>query len=289
MHTTARRLLQVLAVAALLAVAGCGIDHIRALREAEDTFSRAAEQENRGRLASADAIRMPTNERQVPGGAVAGNVSDSTGYRVAAEMAGKLIKDERAKLEEDKLLCTAYVIRAFSLWRLGQFNDAVNVSREGCGDAGATPRDKALLGVVAALVGIDESNARVFNGKADQDEQEKTAKQIAAALTDLRGADEKLPQDHPLRAYLFAARLAALRVASVSPNREGLDDATEKKLRLQAVKDADETLVAYRKYLRCQLRLESDPEHPSVSYWQRLFGLGNSAASKPVPDCSAGS
>jgi hypothetical protein len=272
-------------LAAALQLAGCGIDHIRGLREAEETFSRAAEQENRGRFSAAEAMKVPSRERQVAGAALAGSVSDTTGYRLAAQMAGKLIEQKRAELEQDRLLCTAYVIKAFSLWRLGDYRLAVDASNEPCGESG--PRDRALLKVVSALVRIDESNERAFNDARTQAEHETSIAELGQALADLQAADRSLNRDHPLRAYLFAARLAALRVKQVSGNREGLKDKdagdrTESGPRLEAVAEADKTLVEYRAYLRCQLALDGDPEHPSVAYWRRLFGNAPLSAKPPI-------
>jgi len=256
-----------LCAAALLALSGCGIDHIRTLREAEQTFSRAAEQENRLRHA-----QLADTGQGVSGAALTGDLADSTGYRVAAEMTGKLIREKRAELEQDKLLCTAYVIRAFSLWRLGEFAQAVETSRQPCGDASAAPRDRALLRVVDALVGIDESNARIANKERSEAEYQTTKTQIDQALAKFADADAGLARGHPLRAYLFAARFAALRVAQVAPNREGLTGTAESAPRTEALARVDEMLLEYRRYLRCQLRLTGIPEHTSVSHWATLFG-----------------
>jgi len=269
-----------LAAAAVLALASCGIDHIRTLRDAEETFSRAADQENRGRFSTPEAVKVPVRERDTGGAGLASKITDGTGYRIAAEMTAKLIREKRAELEQDKLLCTAYVIRAFSLWRLGEFDDAVEASRQQCGSA--APRDSALLKVVGALVGIDESNARAFNAEKSAKEQQTTQAQLESALKDLDAADKSLTRDHPLRAYLFAAQLAALRVAQVSPNREGLDDTAERALREDALKRADLILVEYRKYLRCELRLQGEIEHPSVPYWRNLFGTTPLSAKPPA-------
>ena len=245
-----------LLVAALFALAGCGIDHIRVLREAEQTFSRAAEQENLGRF---DSQRS---------GALPGGVTDITGYRIAAEMTAKLISEKEAELKQDNLLCTAYVIRAFSLWRLGEFAKASAAAEKPCGDANATPRDRVLLGVLPALVKIDESYARVFNDK--KNEHEEIASDIQSAIATLTQGDAKLPRDHPLRAYLFAARLAALRVAHVAPNREGLTGDREADISDAVVKRATDMIMEYRSYLNCQVGLAN---HPSVAYWHSLFGI----------------
>ena len=93
------------ALAAIVSLAGCGVAHIRGLREAEDSFNRAALAENTQRLGGDDSFR--------------GLGAASSGYRLAAKISDDLIRQRSSVLREDNLLCTTYVIRALSLLRLG--------------------------------------------------------------------------------------------------------------------------------------------------------------------------
>jgi hypothetical protein len=263
-----------LLIATAATVNGCAVDHIRELREAEQTFSRAAQQENHARLTSLEALKSNSSDSAEAGGLVDA-VTNDTGYRMAAEITARLMATKTAELRQDNLLCTAQTIRAFSLWRLGEGAMASQIAQLDCGDADKTPRDHALLRVVPALVKIDDAEARGRNGTTSADDLKSTLDSVDVALSELAKADGEVPRDHPIRAYLFMSRLAAIRVRHSAPVREEIRN-PEAEARTMLL--ADETLTAYRMYLYCIVGVASDPEHESVVYWRTLFGdstLGN--------------
>lgn len=248
---------------------GCGLNHIRELREAEQTFSRAAEQDNRARLSPLDAATA------LPGAApdaVTSRASDTIGYRLAAEMTRKLISGSGTRLRADNLLCTAYVVRSFSLWRLGEGAAAADAAATDCGSTTALPRERVLLQIVPALVEIDEANALLSNATRSSADFDRTKELVISAAQILGSADDQLPRDHPLRGYLFQSRLAAARVAFSSPTLERLPGAQEGEERGKALDAAATLLQQYRRYLYCHAGFDAQTEHGSVKYWRRLFG-----------------
>jgi hypothetical protein len=288
MKSTPQKVALVLRGFALLLVASCGlsgcaVDHIRQLREAEQTFSQAAEQENRARFAQLD----PTAGAVVPSAASPGSVtsvvSDAAGYRLAAQMTRKLIAGHGPALREDNLLCTAQVVQAFSLWRLGEGAAAADAASADCGDTSKLPRESVLLAIVPALVKVDDANALLRNPTRDPAEVAKTGDLIDAALKTLGEQDDRVPRDHPVRAYLFMTRLAALSVQFSSPSIEGLTGDAETAQLQKALDRAGPLLEQYRKYLYCNAGYDSGNEHASVKYWRRLFG--DALPVKPAPDC----
>jgi RNA polymerase sigma-70 factor (ECF subfamily) len=196
-----------LCLAVILQLAACGVSHIQTLRDAEQTFSRAAEMDNRERLDGAASM------------AAAGGAA--SGYRVAESMVSELIASKGGELRQDNLLCTAYLIEAMSLWRLGEEDAAVRAADQGkdCAQAASrdtVPRDRALLYAVPALVRIDQANALALNDTAGEREFDREKTEIVRALATLEEAEAMVSPDHPVRGYLMNARLAALRVWQVA-------------------------------------------------------------------------
>jgi hypothetical protein len=248
-------------LAVILQLAACGVSHIQTLREAEQTFSRAAELDNRERL---DA----TAAAAVAGGA-------ASGYRVAEKLAGELIAGNSNELRQDNLLCTAYLIEALSLWRLGEQDAAVRVAEQGkdCAQAAsrdAVPRDRALLYAVPGLVRIDQANALALNATASEEEFDRAKTEIVRALTILEEAEAMISPDHPVRGYLMYSRLAALRGWQVAITREKLADPRRGQELVAFNEQAKKTWLAYRYFTKCQLDREGDP---SVEKWRVLLGL----------------
>ena len=269
-----RRATVFLLLAALLP--GCAsIDHIRQLREAEETFSRAAEQENQARL-GADAGGEASQAT------LAAIVSDGSAYRLAAQITDKLIREKEAQLRQDNLLCTAYVIRSFSLWRLGDGAGAAAASKVNCGDSATLNRDRALLKVVPALVEIDEADALGRNDAKTKDDYNRERELVASALVALTAADRDVPRDHPVRAYLFMSRLAAIRVQHSAATRERVKESSQ--TLVETVQLAGKTLTAYRTYLQCDAKVAREPV--SVRNWQTLFG-GEAAVPLETIECTA--
>lgn len=250
-----------LCLAVILQFAACGVSHIQTLREAEQTFSRAAEMDNRERLDGAASM------------AAAGGAA--SGYRVAESMVSELIAKKGGELRQDNLLCTAFLIEAMSLWRLGEEDAAVRVAEQGkdCAQAASrdtVPRDRALLYAVPALVRIDQANALALNDTAGEREFDREKTEIVRALTILEEAEAMVSPDHPVRGYLMNARLAALRVWQVAITRERLVDPRRGQELVACNEQAKKTWISYRFVMKCHLDRDGDP---SVEKWRMLLGL----------------
>jgi hypothetical protein len=259
----------VLCVALLLGLVGCGTSHIRTLREAQDTFSRAAETEN--------SQRLNTNAP------IASLGESASGYRVAAQMVDDLVESKGNELRKDNLLCTAYVVQAMSLWRLGEHDAAVLVAEHGknCGPElpakDTTPRDRAVLHAIPGLVRIDQANALALNQTVSEAEFDKAKREIDRALIILGEAERTASNDHPVRAYLMISKLAALRVWQVAITREKLVDPKRSQQLSAFNQQAEKIWLVYRHFVKCQLDRDSDP---SVEKWRVLLGI--STQSTPV-------
>lgn len=246
----------------VLGLAGCGIAHIQTLREAEEAFSRAAERENRGRLD--------------PNAPLASLAESASGYRVAAQMVSDLVATQREQLRRDNLLCTAYLVQAMSLWRLGEHDAAVQVAAQGrdCAPPGpttdTTPRDRTVLYAVPALVRIDQANTLVVNQTVSEAEFDKAKSEIDRALRILEEAERLASRDHPLRGYLMTSKLAALRVWQVAITRERLVDPMRQEQLAAFNEQARHAWVEYRHFVTCQLDRAADP---GVEGWRNLFQL----------------
>ena len=251
-----------LTLAAAFSLAACGVSHIQTLREAEQTFSRAAEMDNRERLEGSGAMALA-------GGA-------ASGYRLAARMVSDLVVEKGSELKQDNLLCTAYLIEAMSLWRLGEDAAAAEAAKQGeaCAPAGAAqaavPRDRALLHAVPGLIRIDQADALARNGTASDKEFERGKTEIDKALDILKKAEDMVAPDHPVKGYLLISELAALRVWQVAITREKLVDPQRSQEQVAFNGQAEKTWLAYRYYLKCHLNREEDT---GVTNWQQLFQL----------------
>ena len=250
-----------LCLAVILQFAACGVSHIQTLREAEQTFSRAAGLDNRERLDGTAAM------------AAAGGAA--SGYRVAEKMVRDLILNKSSELKQDNLLCTAYLIEAMSLWRLGEQDAAVRVAEQGkdCAQAASrdtVPRDRALLYAVPALVRIDQANALALNDTASERELDREKTEIVRALAILEEAEAMVAPDHPVRGYLMNSRLAALRVWQVAITRERLVDPRRGQELVAFNEQAKKTWTAYRYFMKCHLDRDGEP---SVEKSRVLLGL----------------
>jgi hypothetical protein len=251
-----------LGVVLVLGLAGCGIGHIQTLREAEEAFSRAAERENR--------------ERLDPNASLASLGESATGYRVAAQMVNDLVATQREELRRDNLLCTAYLVQAMSLWRLGEHDAAVQVAAQGrdCAPPAptrdTTPRDRVVLYAIPALVRIDQANALVGNSTASEAEFDKAKNEIDRAVRNLEEAQRMASRDHPVRGYLMTSKLAALRVWQVAITREKLVDPKRGEQLIAFNEHARKAWLEYRYFTTCQL---DRPADPGLENWRKLFQL----------------
>ena len=256
---------------------GCGVAHIRSLRDAQATFSRAAEIENRERFGDPTALSDMTEA--------------TTGYRVAAQMLDELIARNKNNLQKDNLLCTAYVIRAMSLWRLGDHDRARSTAtqaQEGSSCAPGNdaslvlPRERALLRALPGLVRIDQANAKVGNDKHDVEDFVAIKGLVRDARDDLHAAQALVPHNHPVQVYLLISELAAVRVWQAAIDSERLTQLTRPKREdeVDAVREGAKTTIRkYRDFLVKELGRR--PDDSGLQVWMNLLGISPGDIANP--------
>jgi hypothetical protein len=220
------------AIGILLFVVGASCAEVNRLREAQEAFSRAAEVENRERLADAPASGF---------GEAADVASARAGYAAALIELEALEKDSRAQasLEADGLWGTALALKALCEWRLG-LHDRALASAAGAAASGETlgPRDRAMMAALPGLVMTDQLFAKLDRKRRGLPAGDwEAAKSLGArAMEVLEGVRKDTDAEHPLRSYLFQAQLAAWRNLRQSHGawNNGLDFKTDDPLRLQA-------------------------------------------------------
>ena len=261
------------ALACTIGTSGC-VSHIDTLREAERTFSRAADMENRERF----------------GDEQAGSSVDSytSSYRIVVATLQKLITEKSQDLGADRLLCTAHTLRVLALWRLGERDNAVRGARDGLDGACAPtgnqpppPRDRAMLVALPGLVRIDEASGLLAKrpaAKAPPEERERAYRRIAEETTQAIGfiddAERDLTPDHPLRGYLAVSRMGGVRIRQIAATNllfgtQGLA-AEENAIIGQAQMAWD----GYRRYIQCRPLIpdQANDSHRGVQRWKRALG-----------------
>ncbi len=188
-------ILVVLAIFVLCATA-C-VSHIQQLRVAQDQFSRAAYMENQVRLGDPGAAIL-----------IAGDATSS--YRVAARIISGLLEKRKDELERDRLLGTAYTIKAMSEWRLGEFSEAVRTSEMALNDPKIElfPRDRVLLEALRGLI----KNDQAFLHMMRHDYPYNGVKHLLRdALGNLDKALLKAPDGSRIRLYILMSELVVLK------------------------------------------------------------------------------
>lgn len=216
---------------ALLLLAGCA--DVNRLREAQDSFSRAAEQENRARF----DFQPETNGFE----AAAGAASARAGYGAALIELEKLEQDSasKASLEADGLRGTALTLKALCEWRLGLHDRALVTAAEAAKAPDALgPRDRTLLAALPGLVMTDQLYAKLDRKRrglpaGSWDDAQSLG---GRAMEILESGRRDLEAEHPLRLYLLQAQLAAWRNLRQAHGvwNAGLDFKTDDPLRIRA-------------------------------------------------------
>ncbi|MGE5840359.1 MAG: hypothetical protein ACM34H_10520 [Deltaproteobacteria bacterium] len=195
------------------------------LREAQDSFNKAAEIE----LRALDRSLRTDNPEASPSDAMAALNS----YRLADSAVTKLITTDSRTLKEDNLLGAAYVLKAMALWRISDLEAVQPSEVERPGDtqpvAGGKPfgtRQEllALLGTIEQLRANHEIMLgtrdlvlfRALYGFYDHDGG-RAESDFAKARVWFQSADRRLkeslagvPPQHPVQVYVGSARLRTL-------------------------------------------------------------------------------
>lgn len=195
------------------------------LREAQDHFNKGSEME----LKAMDRSLLSDNPLASPGDAF----SALNEYRLAYSKVEALINEDRHKLEEEKLLGAAYMLKAMALWRISDLEG--NVLKKGETPGAEKPSNEInnsrqeLLAVLSMITELqlkqeiilgtrDQVLHKALFGFYDHDggraenNYSKAREWFTSANSRLKDAvsDDALPDRHPIRVYVGSAQLRTL-------------------------------------------------------------------------------
>ena len=218
-------------------IAGC--ETARHIRIAQNHFNQAAQVENQLLAKSLAAYQA--------GADASSTASALSDYKMALSLADKAIMENRAKLRQEKLLGTAYMIKAMSLWRISDLNGTPPAILESPSDESlkensvfSSPERKELMVLIPeimrelsdpeqpitlgtrdhvmliALPGLlDHDRGRLANSLDRADAFFTSAYKI---LEEAAGA---APPDHPVHIYIVMAQLQTLNAWTSAIDRFG--------------------------------------------------------------------
>jgi len=203
MRRTSVRGLTLLVVLALCTTACASARH---LREAQNAFNEAARVENQERAMT------------LAGGASPASTSAASGYRTALTLLNQELAQHRSDLQRERLLGSALMLKALSLWRVADLDEDAKAGEEltrflgevrtlssAKGDPLLGTRDQVLL---YALPGLRDHDLGLRAPSLD------TARRyFDSSVTVLDRALETVqpPPNHPVRVYIRLSQLATLR------------------------------------------------------------------------------
>lgn len=251
MNRTATKIIAALLITLVfLVIAGC--ESARYIRNAQNHFNQAAQQENQLLAKSLAAYQA--------GADASGTSSALTDYKMALSLVDRAIKENRAKLRQEKLLGTAYMIKAMSLWRISDLNgtppdmlESPSVGSSVENSVMSSPERKELMLLIPAIkrelsdnqppitLGTrDRVMLIALPGLLDHDRGrlvtslDRADAYFASAYKVLREAAGAAPADHPVHLYLVMAQLQTLNAWAYAIDRlgrrEGLPPGERRKL-----------------------------------------------------------
>jgi hypothetical protein len=192
-----------------LFVVGCRT--VSSLRDAQDTFNRAAVAEN--------ALRSDLSRPLEGSGAdtMTGLGAVRSGYSSALLVLNRITAESAEELRKDQLLGDALTLKALCEWRLGQFSNAVATAQSARNTAADQlfPRDGALLQALPGLIKSDQAYQKIMDRKP-LTEIEQLLVSANGAVADVQAAREAVDRDHPVQGFLLQAQLAAYRNFTVA-------------------------------------------------------------------------
>jgi hypothetical protein len=273
------------AVALAAVLAGCA--SVSRLREAQDSFNRAATIENANQLA------WMTADGEGAANAVASAGAASAGYASALSSLGRLDDEEREQLQRDGLWGTALTLRALCEWRLGKHDQALKTTNEARALAEQIyPRDAALLAALPGLIMTDQAYTKIVRAlprprpreagatapatrPATMPSPRETYDEVKPLLIGPRGAIATIDEarrsadpDHPVQSYLLQAQLAAYRNYQVA--QRDLNDGGDEEAANDARRAAQDRLNQLHRLLS---RVPSQQRDAVIAHWQFVCGL----------------
>jgi len=221
----------------LLVITGC--ESARYIRSAQNHFNQAAQQENQLLAKSLAAYQA--------GADASGTSSALTDYKMALSLVDRAIRENGAKLRQEKLLGTAYMIKAMSLWRISDLNGTPPDMLESPSAASSvenpvisSPERKELVVLIPTIkreladaqqpitLGTRDSVMLIaLPGLLDHDRGRlvtslnRADAYFASAYQVLGKAAAAAPADHPVHLYLVMAQLQTLNAWANAIDRLG--------------------------------------------------------------------
>jgi|SRR5262245_8630731 len=232
-------------VLCLLWLAACA--HVNHLRDAQETFSRTAEAENR----MANAARDDLFRSSATGANDAGQIS--AGYTAALLSLDKLEQDSEAvaKLKSDRLYGNVLALRAMIYWRLQKYDKAAEEAKKAlASDIEKGSRDFALMMALPGLVASDQARAQILASTQENIPLDSIFAKLNTADAILCDADRSVAANHPVRVYLGVSALAVLRNAQEACDRKHGGTLAEAEKCFKGDVNRDERATEYFKRLK---------------------------------------
>ena len=238
MNRTATKIIVLLLISFSFAlIAGC--ETARYIRNAQNHFNQAAQVENQLLAKSLAAYQA--------GADASSTASSLSDYKMALSLADKAIMENRAKLRQEKLLGTAYMIKAMSLWRISDLNGTPPAILESPSDESlrensvfSSPERKELMALIPTIMQElsdpqhpitlgtrDLVMLKALPGLLDHDRGrlanslDRADAFFASAYIILGEAAGAAPPDHPVHIYIVMAQLQTLNAWTFAIDRFG--------------------------------------------------------------------
>lgn len=237
-----------LLVFALLQV-GCAARQIRA---AQDAFSDGARIENNERTAVLTVTQPPPGIDTPHIGA-----SATVNYRTALRLIDEELQNHKQDLNDEKLLGTALILKAMTLWRLADL-EAGSPSAPSRSDLDAAINAATAKGVGEQLGSRDRIMADALDGLFDHDRgmwanNPKDAQRFFSSAywdVDVAITKQRTPpvaKTHPVMTYLRLAQLTTLRSwqrAIISANPKGTQNKESQEYKInESIKDCSRLIA----------------------------------------------
>lgn len=238
-------------------LSGCG--GVRALRNAQDAFNKAAEIDTRRLFGKRQNIQ-PVAEL----GKATNPEKPEIYYRAALDYLDSIDETTNKKsFQEDGLWSTKLMLEALCHWKLGHHDQARAIADEGARLAKETadPRDKVVLTIIPALIKIDQANAQADLKSPDEKKLKRLLldKNYGARkhIDDARHLTTKRPD---LEAYVIQVELSMYQVWD---RAIGLESDEEKKV----------TNLLCDLYTKSKTASTEDRASALTNTWKRAFNV----------------
>jgi len=204
---------------------GClTISSVNHLRQAQETFNKAASIENQSRFDPKKETELNANIKSSEG-----LTSAQSGYAAALVILRRMPDEEKEALKKEKLMGVKLTLEGLVLWRLGKYKEALDITDQVERDAKGQiyPRDSIIIRALPDLIKIDLAKTMIQEAEYSNNEEKKKvlnkvvpllvemdttkASRHWSAVQHIKAIRQKLNKTHPIHSYLIQAQLAAYR------------------------------------------------------------------------------